>query len=203
MIAALTSVNREAVLYLMEQADCPYRSIGKAGKYCGPFYDDLEIGRGWTVNPQSTDTATEGAWRRGVPKVKPFQLAAWDGQGALVTGLKGADVDGGRTTVRSPLISLPATGSTMHLRYWVGFDSRATSSDSFVVQLVNAAGVRVATALTVKGNGQLRMPAWKTLAFAIPAGLQGTDVAIQLLATDAGADATVEAGVDSLRITGP
>jgi carboxypeptidase T len=203
MIAALTSVNQDAVLYLMEQADCPYRSIGKASAYCGAYYDDLEISRGWTVNPDGTDTATEGAWARGVPQVKPFQLAAWDGQSALVTGLKGADVDGGRTTARSPLISLPSGASTLRLRYWVGFDGRATDSDSFIVRLVNAAGAKVATVVAVKGNGQTLRPAWKTLAFAIPASLQGTDIQIQLMSTDAGADATVEAGVDSLRITGP
>ncbi len=203
MIAALTSVNQDAVLYLMEQADCPYRSIGKASAYCGPYYDDLEISRGWTVNPDGTDTATEGAWARGVPQVKPFQLAAWDGQSAFVTGLKGADVDGGRTTARSPLISLPSSASTLRLRYWVGFDAQATDSDSFIVRLVNAAGDKVATVVAVKGNGRTQRPAWKTLTFAIPAALQGTSVAIQLMATDAGADATVEAGVDSLRITTP
>jgi hypothetical protein len=31
-----TSRNREAVLYLSEQADCPYRVIGKEQQYCTP-----------------------------------------------------------------------------------------------------------------------------------------------------------------------
>ncbi|TCS96789.1 M14 family metallopeptidase [Hazenella coriacea] len=35
-IATETARNREAVLYLAEQADCPYRSIGKEGIYCSP-----------------------------------------------------------------------------------------------------------------------------------------------------------------------
>ena len=77
---------------------------------------------------------------------------------------------------------------------------------AFVVltgDLVNAAGDKVATVVAVKGNGRTQRPAWTTLTFAIPAALQGTSVAIQLMATDAGADATVEAGVDSLRITTP
>jgi carboxypeptidase T len=30
-----TSRNREAVLYLLEQSDCPYRAIGKEAQYCG------------------------------------------------------------------------------------------------------------------------------------------------------------------------
>jgi carboxypeptidase T len=33
-IAALTSVNDAAVRYIIQQADCPYRVIGKEGQYC-------------------------------------------------------------------------------------------------------------------------------------------------------------------------
>ena len=33
-IAALTSVNDAAVRYIMQQADCPYRTIGKEAQYC-------------------------------------------------------------------------------------------------------------------------------------------------------------------------
>lgn len=35
VIPAETARNKEAVLYLAEQADCPYRVIGKEGPYCG------------------------------------------------------------------------------------------------------------------------------------------------------------------------
>jgi hypothetical protein len=34
LIAALTSVNDAAVRYIIQQADCPYRTIGKEGQYC-------------------------------------------------------------------------------------------------------------------------------------------------------------------------
>ncbi len=43
LIGRETRRNRDAVLYLMEQADCPYRAIGKAASYCGPLYDDFEV----------------------------------------------------------------------------------------------------------------------------------------------------------------
>jgi carboxypeptidase T len=33
-IPALTSVNEDAVRYIIQQADCPYRAIGKEGLYC-------------------------------------------------------------------------------------------------------------------------------------------------------------------------
>jgi hypothetical protein len=35
VIPAQTSRNREAVLQLLEHADCPYRAIGKQQQYCG------------------------------------------------------------------------------------------------------------------------------------------------------------------------
>ena len=103
LIARETKRNRDAVLYLMEQADCPYRATGKASAYCGPLYDDLEIARGWDVDPAGTDTADAGAWQRGDPASSARQLgSAVSGRSVLVTGRgAGVDVDGGRTTVRS------------------------------------------------------------------------------------------------------
>ena len=34
-IVSLTSVNDAAVRYIIQQADCPYRTIGKEAQYCG------------------------------------------------------------------------------------------------------------------------------------------------------------------------
>src|SRR6185295_1384044 len=31
------------------------------------FFDDFETATGWVTNPEGTDTATRGAWERGVP----------------------------------------------------------------------------------------------------------------------------------------
>jgi hypothetical protein len=197
--------NRDAFLYFLEEADCPYRSIGLAAAYCGPFFDDLEIDRGWHVNPEGTDTATRGAWARGNPQADAFQLGtAWSGQGAFVTGLvAGRDVDGGRTTARSPLFHLPPAGSTLKLHYWVGLGSDATSSDGFVVRLVAEDGSVLATALTVHGDGAAHAPSWQLLSYPIPAALSGRKAAVELLAADGASDSTVEAGVDQVTVTSP
>jgi carboxypeptidase T len=197
--------NRSAFLYFLEQADCPYRSIGMAAAYCGPFFDDLEIDRGWRVNPDATDTAVAGGWARGIPQAGPLQLGtAWTGQGAFVTGLAaGRDVDRGRTTARSPLFHLPAGRSTLSLRYWVGLGANATAADAFAVRLVAADGSILATARAVHGNGTARAPRWTPLTYTIPPALSGRDVSVELMAADAGADSTVEAGVDQVRVTSP
>jgi hypothetical protein len=200
-----TTRNREAVLYLMEQADCPYRAIGMAASFCGPMYDDLEIARGWRVDQDGADTTHAGAWQRGKPAASGYQLGtASSGQAVLVTGrATGHDVDHGRTTVRSRGVRLPDDRvATLRLRYWVGMSSSADANDRFRIRLVRPSdGTVLATALAVDGDGTSHKPSWRTLAFTIPGGLRGQRVAVELVAVDAGGDATVEAGVDDVRIT--
>ena len=52
-IASETGRNKAAVLYLAERAWCPLASSARpcGGARCGAFDDDLEVGRGWTVEP--------------------------------------------------------------------------------------------------------------------------------------------------------
>ncbi len=205
VIARETERNRDALLYLIDLADCPYRAVGKAAGYCGPLYDDLEIDRGWTVDPYTTDTATSGAWRRADPAASARQLGnAVSGRDVLVTGpSRGRDVDGGRTTVRSRFVHLPAgQAATLRLRYWAGMSGAAGLSDGLRIEVVGrgTSPVRV-TALAIRGDGSAQAPAWRSLRVPLPPSLRGQDVAVLLTAIDAGTDAVVEAGVDDVRIT--
>ncbi len=204
-IARETRRNREAVLYLMEMASCPYRAVDMADSFCGPLYDDLEVSRGWKVNAGGTDTARAGAWVRGTPARSAYQLTrASSGQALLVTGrAKGNDVDRGRTTVRSRAVRLPEDATaTLRLRYWVGMSAAATPDDRFRVRLVDPDdGETLALALAADGDRRSHRPRWRSLAYRIPDELRGRRVAIELVAVDAGRDARVEAGVDDVRIT--
>ena len=70
VIARETARNREALLYLIDLAGCPYRASGTQVANCGPLYDDLELSRGWTRDPFGEDTAStsaSGALARGDP----------------------------------------------------------------------------------------------------------------------------------------
>jgi murein tripeptide amidase MpaA len=206
LIGRETRRNREAVLYLMGKAACPYAALGTAAVKlnCGPFFDDLEAARGWRRDPAGTDTATDGTWQRGDPRKGDLQLgSAASGQAVLITGkAPGHDVDGGRTTVRSPLIRLPGDGrATLRLRYWVGLTKAASQADGLRVYVVGDDGARLGTMLEVSGTGTKRKPTWKSLAKPLPGGLGGRLVAIELEAVDAGDGAIVEAAVDQVRIT--
>src|SRR3954463_5554097 len=113
-----TTRNDDAVLYFVEQADCPYRAADASTTNCGPMYDDFEISRGWKVNAAGSDTATAGAFVRAVPAqtsdAAGVKQLAWgySGQAALVTGAKAGtdaaakDLDDGSTSAQSPRIQL-------------------------------------------------------------------------------------------------
>ena len=118
----------------------------------------------------------------------------------------GADVDGGRTSVRSPRFRVPDGTATLRLRYWVGSDALAGSGDGLVVRLVDEDGSPIGgPLLTVGGTGAERLPAWRWLRVSLPGAAAGRRVAIEVIARDDGADgdATVEAAIDDVRVTVP
>ena len=196
--------NYDALLYLMEQADCPYRVIGKAQEFCGPLFDDFETSRGWVRDPDHSDGATDGAWARGNPRADANQPShASSGEGELATGLRaGHDVDGGTTTIRSTLVSLPAGATHLRFRYRARLSANAAPTDGLNVQLVYPRAGALHR-LMAHGTGSARSIGWTSADLPIPASLRNQRVAIQFTATDGGASSTVEAGVDDVRITAP
>jgi carboxypeptidase T len=215
VIPAQTSRNREASLLLAEYADCPYRAIGKQAQYCGAtgtqvYLDNFETATGWTTNPSATDTATSGAWERGDPEATdssgPKQLGTTvSGVNDLVTarlagGSAGAnDIDTGTTSVRSPLITLPASGTlTLNLSYYLGHGSNSSSADFFRVSIVHNGGTT--QVLNVVGAATDRDAAW-TGGTANLTPYAGQQIRILIAAADASGASLVEAGVDDVRIT--
>ena len=201
-----TKRNREAILYLLGKALCPYSALGtpSAKLNCGPLFDDLEVSRGWQIDPDGQDTATDGQWKRGDPIKSYLQLgSAFSGRSALVTGrTPGHDVDGGRTTARSPRFDVPADGvARLRLQYWLGHSGVAGPDDGLRIYLVDAAGDRVEMLFGVSGSGSKRTPRWNSVSKPLPAGYGGQRMSIELVAVDSGSDATLEVGVDQVRVT--
>lgn len=172
--------------------------------------DTFETATGWTTNPSGTDTATTGTWERGDPEATtssgPKQLGTTvSGSNDLVTGrLAGAtagdyDIDGGTTSVRSPAITLPATGTlALSLSWYLAHGSNATSADFFRVSVVHNGGT---TALfTQAGSATNRDGAWATGSWNLT-GYAGQTVRILVEAADAGTASLVEATVDDVTVT--
>jgi hypothetical protein len=173
------------------------------------YFDNFETGTGWITNPNGTDTATTGQWERGDPEPTtdngPKQLGTTvSGVNDLVTGrLAGVsagafDIDNGVTSIQSPPITLPATGTlTLSLQYYLAHGSNATSADYFRVRVV---GTTTTTPLNVPGAPVNRNGVWTAFSGNI-SGHAGQTVRILIDAADASTASLVEAGVDDVKIT--
>ncbi|HEU5133890.1 MAG TPA: M36 family metallopeptidase [Steroidobacteraceae bacterium] len=174
------------------------------------FFDNFETALGWQTNPNGTDTATTGQWERGDPEATDSggvkQLGTTiSGANDLVTarlaGAAGAgtnDIDGGVTSIRSPAITLPATGTlTLTFSQYLAHGTNATSADFLRVTVVgNTSSVvfqRIGSATNVNG-------AWATASANITS-FAGQTVRILIEAADAATASLVEAGIDDVRIT--
>jgi leucyl aminopeptidase len=173
------------------------------------FADDFETDKGWTRNAGGTDTATSGLWERGDPEATdssgPKQLGtAGGGLNDLVTGrLAGAsagvhDVDGGVTSILSPPITLPATGTlTLSFKQYLAHGTNATSADFLRVFVVGATTTQVLQRLGAATDVDA---AWTTSSANISA-FAGQTIRIRIEAADAGTASLVEAAVDDVVIT--
>jgi carboxypeptidase T len=207
---AEASRNREAVLYFLEQADCPHRAAGLAATHCGPLNDDFETARGWTVNPFATDTATKGRFERGLPAKNRTaagikqRKATPSGQAAFSTGLaRGAsananDLDGGVTSVASPAVAIgPGKGWWLNFRYTFAHDARARSNDWLRVSVIEGSSRSVLWSQA--GKAAQRNSAWTAVTLNLDA-YAGRTVRLLFEAADNGADALVEAAFDDVRV---
>ena len=210
-IAPQTARNRDALLYVIDVGGCPYAAIGQTQALCGPFYDDFEIRRGWQVNPDGTDTATRGAWSRGVP------AATWSGGyrmqlartvsgpkdiatgGPAGSGPNAYDLDG-TTTIRSVPIQLPAQPGPLSFAYYFAHNTTSSASDSFRV-FVEAGGARTEVYHEI-GTHQLDPARWARVTVPLSAWA-GQSIQIVFTAADRGSGSLVEAAVDDVRIQQP
>jgi carboxypeptidase T len=212
MIGPETSRNKEAVLWLAEHAGCPLAVLGAGVRMarCGAFDDDLEVSRGWTINPDGTDTATSGAWQRGNPAatsgggvaLQPDKVPS--GQMALVTGAAAGaspnsnDLDG-LTTARSRSITLPA-GAGQNLTFRWLFAHAPSSAEDHLRAIVEGPGGVQTVVWEQRGTASWVAASWGSASVSMDAWA-GQAIRIRFEAADGGTDSAVEAGIDDVRIT--
>ncbi len=208
VISRETTRNKTAVFYLIDVAGCVYTPIGKKQTHCGPFNDDIEISRGWQVNPLGNDTATSGRWQRADPSTTNYQSGtATSGRYDLVTGASAGstssanDVDGGRTSVRSPAVALPSAVGKLTFRYYLAHASNASSADTFQAFVEETDGTRTLVK-SESGAANTDRAAWASASVSLTAWA-GETIRIVFVATDGGPDSVVEAAVDDVRVTRP
>lgn len=173
------------------------------------FFDNFETSLGWVTNPNGTDNATTGQWERGNPETTTSsgtkQLGTTiSGVNDLVTGrLAGSsagafDVDGGTTSIQSPLIALPSSGTlTLSFSFYLAHGNNATSADFLRVSIVGSTTTQVFQRLGAATNVN---GAWASTSVSINA-FAGQTVRIRIEAADASTASLIEAGIDDVRIT--
>jgi len=212
IIARETKRNRAALLYTLRVADCPYGVIDRQQANCGAFFDDFEGSKGWTLDPDGTDTAVSGPWQRANPAPTwtdglPRQLdATISGSRALATGTAagtepGANDLDGTTTIRSAPIALPGSVGPLSFGSYLAHAADASPDDWFRVWVEAADGTRTLVYEEL-GSADDDAAGW-TLARVEMAPWAGQTVRLVIGAADEGTDSLVEAAVDDVRIERP
>jgi hypothetical protein len=172
------------------------------------FADTFETNLGWTRNLNGTDTATTGLWERGDPQATSSNGAKQlgttvSGVNDLVTGrLAGAssgehDLDGGISSIASPPIALPATGTlTLSFSYYLAHGSNASSADYLRITIV---GATTSMVFEERADPADDDAVWATASVNL-GPFAGQTIRILVEAADAGGASLVEAAVDDVRI---
>ncbi|MGV6815161.1 MAG: M14 family zinc carboxypeptidase [Phycisphaerales bacterium] len=172
------------------------------------YQDQMETDTGWIVGAPS-DTATTGIWNRMDPQSTaaqpeddhtPAGTDCWITDGVAGSSLGSRDIDGGATTLTSPMLDAIAAGDDAELVYARWYSNNAGASpdeDSMLVELSNDNGNSWTTLETVTENANQ----WVEKRFRIADTILPTDqMRLRFVASDLFNGSIVEAGVDDLRI---
>ncbi|MFH2055677.1 MAG: C25 family cysteine peptidase [bacterium] len=182
----------------------PYASL--VGELAPQFVDHFELDQGWMV--QSDPTLMDGAWERGIPVGggdRGDPAADFDGSGQcyLTCNQDGdSDVDGGATSLLSPVFSMATGDGVISYARWYSNSSGSNPySDALQVYISNSGGTYWTLVETV-GPVLQASGGWFEHSFWVGDFLTPTSqMRLKVVASDAGSDATVEAAFDDFKVT--
>ncbi len=174
------------------------------------FADDFQTDQGWTVT--NTPALPDGPWDRGVPvncdRGDPPADADGSGQCYLTDNSSAnrcnSDVDGGGTTLTSPVMD--ASDPEAALSYWRWYSNDFGGdpfNDTFVVQVSDDGGATWVALETVGPAGPEVTGGWylKQWPIANIAGIDpGLQFRVRFTASDNNPGSVIEAGVDGVTL---
>ncbi len=171
------------------------------------FLDDFETDQGWI----NVGSAFAGRWERGVPigggdRGDPPTDADGSGNCYLTENLDGdSDVDGGDTTLVSPLMDARAPAGQdaiiSYYRWYSNHTGADPEADIFVVDITNDRGMNWVNLETVGPTGAEVRGGWIYKSFRVADFVTPTDeMRIRFTASDFGPGSIVEAGVDGVHM---
>ncbi len=172
--------------------------------------DECEVNSGWTVGGTG-DAATAGVWVRADPvgtsaqpedDHTPTGVACFiTGNGAVGGAVGVADIDGGQTTLTSPIFDA-TTVDDAKISYWRWYSNNggsAPNEDSMPVEISNDGGATWAQLELVTENAG----AWVLKSFDIASVVAPTaNMRLRFRPADLINGSIVEAGVDDVRVYG-
>ncbi|MFO0838056.1 MAG: M14 family zinc carboxypeptidase [Phycisphaerae bacterium] len=178
------------------------------------FADDMEAGtNGWTVG-DTGDNATTGLWSRSDPQGTTAQpeddhtpgagVNCWVTDGRAGTSAGQYDVDGGKTTLKTPPLNL-ATASDPAIGYWRWYSNSAggaPNADTFRVDIAGSAAGPWTNVETVGPSGAGTSGGWIYHEFRVRSVLPTltATVTLRFVADDAGTGSLIEAAIDDFSV---
>jgi len=172
------------------------------------FFDDFETDLGWVRNAYGTDTATLGYFERANPESVSYygdkQLGTTvSGSYNLVTGpLAGSsagsyDLDGGKTSVLSPIIELPmGRDLILSFSYYVAHYTNSSTADYLRVYIISENTVKIFEELGANNDDDA---IWALFSGDI-SNYAGQTIQLLIEAADASTASLFEAAVDDMLI---
>jgi choice-of-anchor B domain-containing protein len=181
--------------------------------------DDMEVDLGWSVNLAADlaglgSVASTGTWVRVDPigtgaqpeddrTLDPGSRCWVTGQGSPGGALGEADVDGGTSSLRSPLLDASALVDP-HLSYWRWYSNAtgvAAGTDTMSVHVSSDGGSTWVLAKTIGPTGPDTLGGWirddiRLADFVVPS----STLRVRFLVSDLGSGSIVEAAIDDLRL---
>lgn len=172
----------------------------EVGSLIVTFSDDAQADLGWTVS----STATDGQWDRGVPvnNNRGDPAADFDGSGQCFLtdndpANSNSDVDGGTTTLTSPVLDMSA-GGQLSYAYWLNDVANGALSPEDVMDVEVATDAAGTNWTTLRTYGTA-LGAWRTDSIDIDAEVGASStLRIRFTVGDLGAANVVEAGIDAV-----
>ena len=171
------------------------------------FEDDAETDQGWMLGAAG-DTATTGVWVRVDPNgtaAQPENDASDPGVNCFVTGQGSVggsvgenDIDGGFTTLVTPLFDTSEFESmTVSFAYWYRNDAGASpGEDSMLVEFSTDIGATWSLLAEISQNAT----SWRTFEGQIPTNFSPS-TQVRFTASDFGAGSVVEAAIDDFSLS--
>lgn len=176
------------------------------------YAEAFEASHGWTVG-DTGDNATSGIWGAMIPQATAAQpgedhtpapgVICFVTDGRAGSGLGTYDIDGGKTTLKGPVLDLSSMSDPI-ISYWRWYSNNqgaAPNADIFEVDISNDGGSNWVNAETVGPAGPETGGGWFRHEFRVADILTpSSQIRLRFVASDFGSGSIVEAALDDFEV---